>query len=679
MTQFELRAKPLLIDAVTGNGHLLLTLGRTAEPYRLFWPHIDYGQHLDRWLEGIWLPGRTERTVWQDSPGWQHVQRYDGETNLVVTESAHAGLGLAITRTDAVVPRGALLPGTADLWLRRIVVANRGPAPAPVTFVLFQSPRFEESPLYNTSLFDGDLDALVHYRRQVYLTTGADRAARGFTCGLQGSAWAEAAAGTLGGSSIQHGDTEGALTFDLGVLMPGEAATLNLYTALAEDMQAARQLLTAAREAGSNRLLALAGAADAAWLRQAEVLRGPAAAPAAGPAVMSAAVPAPVLAAYNRSLLVMKLMTDAATGALIAAPEFDPAYEHSGGYAYCWGRDAAYITVAIDRAGLHANARAFYRWAVRSQEQAGLWVHRHTTEGVWGASWGLVQIDETGSLLFGMAEHLRLTGDAAFAAEVYDAVQRAAEYLLTQRHPETGLAGPSVDLWEERTGYLTYSTAAAAAGLRGAAELAEAAGHADDMRRWRAAAADLAEALQAAGWDEKHGAFLRMRHRFLGQADFLRLQQAGDEVSEEAGPKGYSRYLQDREPVLDASLLGLAVPFGVIPPGDPAMEATVRRLEEALTAPGVGGLRRYQGDTYRGGNPWVLCTLWLGQYEEAAGRRGRALAILDWALARQTPLGLLPEQVDASTGEAAWVVPLTWSHAMLVLLVQQLAAAGAWN
>jgi GH15 family glucan-1,4-alpha-glucosidase len=39
---------------------------------------------------------------------------------------------------------------------------------------------------------------------------------------------------------------------------------------------------------------------------------------------------------------------------------------------------------------------------------------------------------------------------------------------------------------------------------------------------------------------------------------------------------------------------------------------------------------------------------------------------LTYALSAQTTLGLLPEQVT-DDGEPAWVVPLAWSHAMLLL------------
>ena len=50
------------------------------------------------------------------------------------------------------------------------------------------------------------------------------------------------------------------------------------------------------------------------------------------------------------------------------------------------------------------------------------------------------------------------------------------------------------------------------------------------------------------------------------------------------------------------------------------------------------------------------------QIGDDAGHR----ASLDYALARQTSLGLLSEQVTRD-GEPAWVVPLGWSHAMLIL------------
>jgi GH15 family glucan-1,4-alpha-glucosidase len=95
------------------------------------------------------------------------------------------------------------------------------------------------------------------------------------------------------------------------------------------------------------------------------------------------------------------------------------------------------------------------------------------------------------------------------------------------------------------------------------------------------------------------------------------------------------------------------------------MRATVAAIERALVLPD-GGVLRYEGDVYAGGNPWILTTLWLGLWYRRVGDEAGYRRCLDYAVARQSETGLLPEQVTRD-GEPAWVLPLTWSHAMLVL------------
>jgi GH15 family glucan-1,4-alpha-glucosidase len=62
----------------------------------------------------------------------------------------------------------------------------------------------------------------------------------------------------------------------------------------------------------------------------------------------------------------------------------------------------------------------------------------------------------------------------------------------------------------------------------------------------------------------------------------------------------------------------------------------------------------------------VLGTLWLGLYRRQIGEAAGHARSLVYAREVATPLGLLPEQVTED-GAPAWVVPLAWSHAMLVL------------
>jgi GH15 family glucan-1,4-alpha-glucosidase len=128
----------------------------------------------------------------------------------------------------------------------------------------------------------------------------------------------------------------------------------------------------------------------------------------------------------------------------------------------------------------------------------------------------------------------------------------------------------------------------------------------------------------------------------------------------------HGRYLRSiGDPVLDISLLGLAWPFAAVDPAGERMRATVAALEEEL-GDVEHGVARYAGDTYAGGNDWVLAALWLGLWCRQVGDTAGLERSLEYAVRSQTALGLLPEQVT-DEGEPAWVVPLAWSHAMLLL------------
>ena len=73
------------------------------------------------------------------------------------------------------------------------------------------------------------------------------------------------------------------------------------------------------------------------------------------------------------------------------------------------------------------------------------------------------------------------------------------------------------------------------------------------------------------------------------------------------------------------------------------------------------------------GNPWIICTLWLAQYDIAVAKTtdelAKALDILKWAVQRALPSGVLAEQVHPFTGKPISISPLAWSHATIVMTV----------
>jgi glucoamylase len=334
-------------------------------------------------------------------------------------------------------------------------------------------------------------------------------------------------------------------------------------------------------------------------------------------------------ALYKRTLLALDLLADRRTGAVIAAPELDPDFERSGGYGFVWGRDLAFIVLAFLAAGRDDLAERALRWLPQAQEPEGLWLQRHWTNGSLAPSWCKHQLDETGAIVFAYEAAWHALRNRGLDAELWPSARRAAEFLLGTIE-EDGIPCATADLWEERDGRHAFTAAAIYGGLRAAASMARR--HEPALAPTYDAAAELVqEAIERELWSEFHGRYLRS----LG------------------------------DPVADVSLLGLAWPFAAVDPGGERMRATVAVLESELRSPS-GGVMRYAGDTYAGGNKWVLAALWLGLWHRQVGDGGGHERSLEYALFAQTQLGLLPEQVT-DEGEPAWVVPLAWSHAMLLL------------
>ena len=202
---------------------------------------------------------------------------------------------------------------------------------------------------------------------------------------------------------------------------------------------------------------------------------------------------------------------------------------------------------------------------------------------------------------------------------------------------------PCFDCWEEHPGQLhTSSLGAVSAGLRNAGAL-------------------LGDST-AQAYAEK------LRTRLLG--------------SEHTVAGGLIRFPGDTR--VDGSLLWLGVPLGIVPVDGRLYATTVGRIRDELYRP-EGGVRRYQGDTFYGGGQWILLAASLGWATLAMGDSDLALQLLAWIEDSANDEGYLPEQVadDPQSPHmlAYWrerwgatATPLLWSHAMHVILHDELKA-----
>lgn len=333
----------------------------------------------------------------------------------------------------------------------------------------------------------------------------------------------------------------------------------------------------------------------------------------------------------------------AASGAYVASPNFPE-------YSFGWLRDGSYCALAMDAAGRRESAASFHDWAARvivgqgdrigeiidrltrGDVPAGreMLPTRYTLDGeperVDEDAWPNFQLDGYGTWLFALHSHL----GCDLPEEFRPAVELTADYLAAAWQM------PCFDYWEESGDLQHTSTLGAiAAGLVAASRM---------LRR-----PDLDELAQTVL------AYI-----------FASCTSAG---SFGKGPS---------DARVDASLISLATPFGLVDPGHPVMLATIERIRAELSSPS-GGIRRYLGDTYYGGNPWLLLTAWLGWHDRLTGRETDHSAARNWIQGNMSVGGGLAEQVLDEPQDLAsvqpWIDrwgpvadPLLWSHAKFILM-----------
>lgn len=166
---------------------------------------------------------------------------------------------------------------------------------------------------------------------------------------------------------------------------------------------------------------------------------------------------------------------------------------------------------------------------------------------------------------------------------------------------------------------------------------------------------------------------------YLGNA--IATGESSSRLGSEFGqPSGLVRSAGDPSSGLDSAAAWAVRPFP-----RPALFPMVRRTLLRLVADRGTRFGLLPSQDWDGGeDPWTAPTAWtawalaaLAQAERgrplrAEADRRAALALMADLRRDATPLGLLPERVDARTGTSISTTPLAWSHAFAVLAIRQL-------
>lgn len=647
-------------DLPLGNGKLLVNFDKNYDLRDIYWPHVGQELHTagDISHTGIWIEGQF---AWLDSPEWQREMIYDEETLVTHVTLKHPGLQIELLFNDTVDFNRAI-------FLRHVVVTNWSEHTREVRLFFHYDWHIWNDTDGNTVFYYPIVRALVAYKQTGYFLMngqigGGDQAQIGISSwatgikefnGAEGT-WRDAEDGELGRNSIAQGSVDGTIAFHLPAIAAGASNELYHWMTAGSNLPEVVALEAMINQRGPQTFLTRT---RNYWYRWVNKDRQD-----------FADLSPELIELYKRSLLILRTQIDC-EGAIIAANDADVQHFSRDSYSYMWPRDGALVANALSHAGYSEITRAFYDFCNAVLTESGYLLHKYNPDRSWGSSWQPwvdqegrpqlpIQEDETALVIYSLWQHYDRFHDIEFVAPHFRTlITPAADFLVSYRDATTGLPQASYDLWEERRGILTYTTAAVYAGLDAAASFSELFGEAGLADTYRGAAREIKEATLRYLWDEERGRFLRM----------ITVDKDG---------------IIHKDATLDSSICGL-FQFGMLPAHDPHMERTIQMLEQKLwVKTAIGGMARYENDYYyqvthdlgqAEGNPWFICTLWLAQYRIAHANTlddlHQALPLLEWARAHALPSGVMAEQVHPFTGEPLSVSPLTWSHAEYIMTVR---------
>jgi GH15 family glucan-1,4-alpha-glucosidase len=625
---------------VLSNGQLFVGLDENGLVHDFYYPYVGLenltNARSSQHKIGVWVDGKFS---WTDDGSWTTTIDFEDDALISKIHLHSASLSLSLHFQD-------FIDSDFNALVRHIVVSNESNTSRDVRIFMHQVFQISRMGRGDTAMYVPDAHYVLDYKGRYCLLiagkysdgTDFDQYAVG-NYAIEGKAgtFKDAEDGELSMNAVEHGGVDSVIRFSKQIAA-GSSVVMDYWIIAASSQSDAESIHFSFKQSTIEDRLRHVQQNWQQWTSGGDI-----------------DIPDFHKRSLQHSLLVIKAHCDA-RGSVLASGDSSIFNYGRDYYCYCWPRDAAFALWPLLRLGHFDEARAFLEFARDTMHPNGYLMHKYQPDRAIGSTWHplvhnrrkelAIQEDETASVIFMIGEYLDASKDLTFVQNLYHSfIVPCANFLCEFIDDETGLPHASYDLWEEKFLTSTYTVCTVIAGLQTAARISQMVDSPDDGVKWQRTAQLIKENLNTL---YRNGMFIK---GFLLQ------------------PDGSLEY----DETLDISSLYGPYMFSGMKLDDERLISTAAQVEKRiLNVTPSGGVLRYEHDNYfktkqqYSGNPWLIATLWMAQYYNTIGETDKASPLLQWALDRQLPSGVLSEQFDPENAGPLGVTPLVWSHAEMV-------------
>ncbi len=636
-----------LNEAILGNKNILATFSSKGELLRLSYPSRDNRQYLNFLHVGLKI-NDSDTIYIHDDINNTYKQYYETDTNILNTEITNTYFKLKVVQTDFAMLK-------EDVLVRKYTLINDSSIDLDLNFLVHSELLSDQNNFVGVKEVDG---GFIQYAHDFSMSTFAKKLEIN-NCQLHNSR-ENIKTGIINSKDYIGMSKDSSIEYNVGTIKPNEKKEFEICILINDNKKTIAEV-----ENEIERIKKIDFAKEylqtkTYWRKYVKEHNG-----------LKMEEPkteyeAKILEIYIRSILLFPLLTNQTTGGIIAAPEVDEGLNHCGRYAYCWPRDAVFITRALDVLKMEKEAEKFYSvFCKKTQSKNGMWEQRFYTDGRLAPAWGY-QIDETASVVYGTYMHYLYSKNEKFLKENLQMCEKAIDFLKryvqdlfeSKENPEyKSKLHVSYDIWEMYEGVSIYSLSS----IYGAFD----------------AILNIYKVLGKNVSDFEGGNRLKNEKVAKSSKEIETLRtKLKKYINENLYDETKSCYVRNEEDKkMDISILGSVVPFKVFTPKEKKILNTIERINLTIRTY-TGGYQRFEQDHYMNGNPWVISNLWMTLYYLEKGEKKNAKETFDFVLKTTGKHYFLSEQIDNSTLKPNWVIGLGWSHAMFILVLEKMKQAG---